>query len=84
MLDEFFTLSKLALLENSMKVNMGMLDRGFRLGLAIVVSLLNWTGAIDGVVGFVAIALAGIFLLTSFVGFCPSYLPLKISTKKES
>jgi hypothetical protein len=67
-----------------MKVNMGMLDRGFRLGVAIIAGLLYWTGAIDGVVGFVAIALAGIFLLTSLVGFCPLYLPLKISTKKES
>ena len=67
-----------------MKVNMGMLDRGFRLGLAIMAGLLYWTGILDGVVGIVAITIAGIFLLTSLVGFCPLYLPLKISTKKES
>ena len=67
-----------------MKVNMGMLDRGFRLGLAIMAGLLYWTGILDVVVGIVAIAIAGIFLLTSLVGFCPLYLPLKISTKKES
>jgi len=67
-----------------MKVNMGMLDRGFRVGLAILAGLLYWTGTLDGVVGIVAIAFAGIFLLTSLVGFCPLYLPLKISTKKES
>jgi hypothetical protein len=67
-----------------MKVNMGMLDRCFRLGLAIMAGLLYWTGILDGVVGIVAIAIAGIFLLTSLVGFCPLYLPLKISTKKES
>jgi hypothetical protein len=67
-----------------MKVNMGMLDRGFRLGLAIMAGLLYWTGILDGAVGIVAIAIAGIFLLTSLVGFCPLYLPLKISTKKES
>jgi hypothetical protein len=67
-----------------MKVNMGVLDRGFRVGLAILAGLLYWTGTLDGVVGIVAIAFAGIFLLTSLVGFCPLYLPLKISTKKES
>jgi K+-transporting ATPase A subunit len=67
-----------------MKVNMGMLDRGFRLGFAIMAGLLYWTGTLDGAVGIVAIAIAGIFLLTSLVGFCPMYLPLKISTKKES
>jgi hypothetical protein len=67
-----------------MKVNMGMLDRGFRVGLAILAGLLYWTGTLEGVVGIVAIAFAGIFLLTSLVGFCPLYLPLKISTKKES
>ena len=67
-----------------MKVNMGMLDRGFRVGLAILAGLLYWTGTLDGVVGIVAIAFASIFLLTSLVGFCPLYLPLKISTKKES
>ena len=63
---------------------MGMLDRGFRLGFAIMAGLLYWTGTLDGAVGIVAIAIAGIFLLTSLVGFCPMYLPLKISTKKES
>jgi hypothetical protein len=67
-----------------MKVNMGMLDRGFRLGLAIMAGLLYWTGTLGGVLGIVAIVIAGIFLLTSLVGFCPLYLPLKISTKKES
>ncbi|MGM0390752.1 MAG: YgaP family membrane protein [Bacteroidota bacterium] len=26
---------------------------------------------------------AGIFILTSFIGFCPLYAPFKISTRKK-
>jgi hypothetical protein len=67
-----------------MKINMGMLDRGFRVGLAILAGLFYWTGALEGVIGIVAIAFAGIFLLTSLVGFCPLYLPFGFSSKKEN
>jgi hypothetical protein len=32
----------------------------------------------------VLLIVAGIFILTSFIGVCPLYLPLKISTRKKT
>ncbi len=65
-----------------MKKNMGTADRVIRTVFAVIIGILLFTGQIGGtlatVLGIVAIA----FLLTSAIGFCPSYLPFGISTKK--
>jgi len=63
-----------------MKKNMGIADRGIRLIIAAVVAALYFTGTISGTLGLVLIILAAIFLLTSFVGFCPLYAPFGIKT----
>lgn len=61
---------------------MGVVDRIIRTILAVVVIVLFATKQITGVVAIILGILAIIFLLTSAVGFCPLYLPFKISTKK--
>ncbi len=66
-----------------MKKNMGTVDRIVRVALAILVLILYLTGVISGVVAIILGILALIFLVTSLVGFCPLYSPLKISTRKE-
>jgi hypothetical protein len=63
-----------------MKKNMGTTDRVIRLIIAVVFISLYASGSIVGTVGIVLIALSVIFLLTSIVGVCPLYLPLRIST----
>jgi amino acid transporter len=67
-----------------MKKNMGMVDRIIRIVLAILIGVLYLAGAISGaaavILGIIAIA----FLITGFVGFCPVYLPFKISTRAKS
>jgi hypothetical protein len=65
-----------------MKKNMGMVDRGIRVALALVVAILYFSGQISGVAAIVLGVLAVIFLLTSALGFCPLYLPFNISTDK--
>jgi hypothetical protein len=65
-----------------MKINMGILDRILRIGLAILGGALYGMGLIEGTLGYVILGLGAVFILTSSVGFCPLYLPLKISTKK--
>ncbi|MBI3587192.1 MAG: DUF2892 domain-containing protein [Ignavibacteriales bacterium] len=65
-----------------MKQNMGTIDRGLRTLIAIVIGILYFTNQITGTVALVLGAFALIFLLTSFLGFCPLYLPFKISTKR--
>ena len=66
-----------------MKQNIGSVDRLIRTILTVVVAVLYFTDQITGTAAIVLGIIAAIFLLTSAVGFCPLYYPLKISTKKE-
>lgn len=61
---------------------MGAIDRIIRLIAVAVVAGLYFTGNISGTVAIVLGVLAVVFLITSLVGFCPLYVPLKLSTKK--
>lgn len=63
-----------------MKKNMGSTDRIIRVLIAIVIAALYFTGTISGTISIILLALAAIFVLTSFVSFCPLYLPFKAST----
>lgn len=65
-----------------MKKNMGTADRLIRLVIAAVVALLYFNNIVSGTLGIILLALAGIFVLTSFVSFCPLYAPFGISTCK--
>jgi hypothetical protein len=67
-----------------MKKNMGLIDRVLRVVLAVLVAILIITGVLKGGWAIVLGILAGVFLITSFIGFCPLYTPFKISTKKKS
>jgi len=63
-----------------MKKNMGSLDRIVRVLIAIAAGALYFTGVVSGVLGIVLLVLAGVFLLTSFISFCPIYAPFGIKT----
>ena len=65
-----------------MKHNMGTIDRIVRLIAVAIVAGLYFTGQISGTVAIVLGILAVIFLVTSLIGFCPLYVPLKLTTKK--
>lgn len=66
-----------------MKKNMGAIDKVIRVIIAIAFSVLYFTGTVDGVLGYVLLALGAIFLLTSVISFCPLYAPFKITTCKK-
>jgi len=66
-----------------MKKNMGALDRGIRILVAIGIAGLYFTGRIGGTLAVVLGIVAVVFLLTSLMGHCPGYVPLKMSTCKE-
>ena len=66
-----------------MKQNMGTIDRVIRVILAILVLVLYLAGSISGTAAIILGIFAVIFVLTSVVGFCPVYVPFKISTKKK-
>lgn len=69
-----------------MTKNMGSVDRGVRIALAVLVGVLYFTNVISGTVALVLGVLAVVFLATSFIGTCPLYLPFGLSTiqKKDT
>lgn len=66
-----------------MKKNMGTIDRIIRTAIAAVAIVLILTGQVTGTVAVVLGIVAIVFLLTSLLGWCPIYVPLGISTRKE-
>ncbi len=66
-----------------MKKNMGSTDKISRVICAIAIAILYFTKAIEGTAALVLGALAIIFLITSFISFCPLYLPFGINTNKK-
>lgn len=65
-----------------MKKNMGGTDRLIRIIVALAVAALYYFKVIDGTLAYVLLAVAGIFLLTSFISFCPLYAIFGLNTCK--
>ena len=63
-----------------MKLNMGTTDRIVRLAIAAIIAVLYFTNMITGTLAIVLLVIAGIFILTSLVSFCPIYAMLGINT----
>ncbi|MFP5041033.1 DUF2892 domain-containing protein [Parasediminibacterium sp. JCM 36343] len=66
-----------------MKKNMGLLDKGLRIAVAIAIGILVATKVVMGTWAIVLAAIAVVFLATSFINFCPLYLPFGINTSKN-
>lgn len=65
-----------------MKKNMGTTDRIVRIIVAIIAAALYFSGTITGTLGIIALVVAAVFVLTSFISFCPLYAIFGISTCK--
>jgi len=66
-----------------MTKNMGSTDKTLRIIAAIILGILYFTDTVTGVFGTIILIFGIIFLLTSFIGYCPLYSPFKISTIKK-
>lgn len=66
-----------------MKQNMGTIDKVVRILVALVIGGLYFANQISGTTAIVLLIVAGIFILTSFISFCPLYFPFGISTRKK-
>lgn len=64
-----------------MKPNMGRRDKTVRLVLAAIFAVLLIAGAVKGTLAVVLAVLAAVFVITTFVGVCPAYVPLGLSTR---
>ncbi|MEO8759310.1 MAG: DUF2892 domain-containing protein [Bacteroidia bacterium] len=63
--------------------NMGGIDKTIRIMVAMAIVALYFTQQISGTVAIIGLIISGIFILTSFMSFCPLYLPFGISTYKK-
>lgn len=66
-----------------MKKNIGTADKVIRVLVALVIAGLVYAEVLTGTLAIVLLVLAGIFVLTSLMGFCPLYLPFGASTNKK-
>ena len=65
-----------------MKKNMGAADRTIRILGAAIFVILYVSHVISGVWGYVLLAIAAVFVVTSLAGVCPLYSVLGIKTRK--
>jgi hypothetical protein len=63
-----------------MKKNMGRADRITRLLIVVVIAVLYYRGILSGGWAIAGGIVALIFLLTSFISFCPLYTLVGINT----
>jgi len=67
-----------------MKPNIGSVDKIVRILIAIIIAVIYFTGMISGTIAIILLIFASIFILTSFISFCPLYIPFRISTRKKN
>jgi hypothetical protein len=66
-----------------MKKNMGTVDKTVRVLIAVVFIGLYFANVITGTVGIALLMFAGVFILTSFISFCPLYYPFGFFSNKR-
>ncbi|MCZ2083757.1 MAG: DUF2892 domain-containing protein [Flavobacteriales bacterium] len=66
-----------------MKTNMSGFDRILRFAIAAIIGYLYYAHMISGTLGIVLVVLAVVFVLTSFIGFCPLYTFFGMNTCKK-
>jgi len=67
-----------------MKKNLGSADRVLRILVAIAIAGLYFGNLISGIAAIILLILAAVFVLTSFISFCPLYHLFGISTRKKT
>ena len=65
-----------------MKKNMGTADKIIRLVVVAIIAALYFAGQITGTAAIILGIVAVAFLMTSLIGWCPTYVPFGISTKE--
>ncbi len=70
--------------ESIMNRNVGTIDKGIRILLALTIAVMYFAGTISGATATVLGLFAVIFIATSFAGSCPMYSVCRISTTKKS
>jgi hypothetical protein len=67
-----------------MKRNIGTIDKTIRILTAVVIAILYFTHQITGIGAIILSVFAIIFVLTSFISFCPLYALAGLSSAKKT
>lgn len=59
---------------------MGTTDKIVRVIIAVIIATLYFLNVLTGVLGIVLLVLAGVFVLTSLISFCPLYTIFRLNT----
>ncbi|MFC7444582.1 YgaP family membrane protein [Mesoflavibacter profundi] len=62
---------------------MGALDKSLRVLTAIIIAILYFLNVIEGTIAYILMVIAIIFLITSFINFCPIYSLIGINTCRK-
>lgn len=63
-----------------MKKNVGSIDKIIRFVLAAIIIALFAFNVVSGILGYILLAVAAIFIVTSLLNFCPIWWLLNIKT----
>jgi len=61
---------------------MGTVDKVIRVLVAVIILILYFTHVISGTLAVILLILAGVFVVTSLLSFCPLYWLFGLSTRK--
>ena len=67
-----------------MNKNMRTIYRSILTVMAVIIGILYFAGQISDPAAIVVGLFAGAFLITSVTSFCPTYLPCKLNTSKQT
>jgi hypothetical protein len=65
-----------------MKKNIGSIDQIVRYALAAIIIVLFVLHVITGLLGYILLGVAAIFIITSLLNFCPIWWILGVATNK--
>jgi hypothetical protein len=65
-----------------MKKNVGSADKIIRYALAAIIIVLFVLNVVTGLLGYILLAVAAIFILTSLFSFCPIWMIFGVKTCK--
>ncbi len=63
---------------------MGVMDKVIRVCIALLIAVLYFTHGISGTAALISGIIASVFVLTSFISFCPLYVPFGINTRSKT
>ena len=63
-----------------MKKNVGSIDKIIRYALAAIIIVLFVLNVVSGLLGYILLAVAAIFIVTSLLDFCPIWWILGVKT----